>query len=264
MKLVPLLLLISLNAQALTWMVLDDEFDKAGRQYVSVYISESIDEDDILEFEKITKKIKSNNYRLTKDSIILKDNLGGNIYSAMEIGKIIRKMGWSTWVPRDKYCMSACMHILVSGVCRMAEGDIYIHRKILPEIDKKPLSQEYISNTRRWEGAYFKSMDVDPILEWKIHGNPHWKGRYLSESEKLDLGLYGTIETVENNRFNEVAKEKGVKKKDLMNSLNDKFYKMNPEPNFLVKFLSNLFPENFRSYYQAKYPTCSEQLYLQD
>ena len=87
------------------------------------------------------------------------------------------------------------------------------------------MSQKYVNNVRRWESSYFESMDVDPIMEWKIHGNPHWKGRYLSESEKLDLGLYGTIETVENNRFNEVARDKGVKKKDLMNSLNDKYFK---------------------------------------
>jgi hypothetical protein len=105
-------------------------------------------------------------------------------------------------------------------------------------------------------------MDVDPILEWKIHGNPHWNGRFLSETEKLDLGFYGVIEDTEENRLNFVANNKGVDKRDLMNELSNKYDSMNRDPNFFVRFLSILFPYKFRDSFRNKYPSCTEQLFL--
>lgn len=257
-----LILLISCNANALVWMEKHKERDKFARQYASIFITENIDESDVVEFKKILDLVKTENLHIKYDSIILKKNLGGSVWSAMEIGGMIRKNNLSTWIPKDEYCMSACVHILVAGVCRMAEGDIYIHRRIHSTKEEKERTRKETIAIRKWETTYFRAMDVDPILEWKIHGNPHWNGRFLSETEKLDLGFYGVIEDTEENRLNFVANNKGVDKRDLMNELSNKYDSMNREPNFIVRFLSILFPYKFRDSFRSKYPSCTEQLFL--
>jgi hypothetical protein len=257
-----IILFISCNANALVWMEKQKEFDKFGRQYASVFVTETIDENDVKEFKKVLDSVKKEDLHIKYDSIILKRNLGGSVWSAMEIGAMIRKNNLSTWIPKDEYCMSACVHILVAGVCRMAEGDIYIHRRIHVTKEEKERTRKETLALRKWESEYFKLMDVDPILEWKIHGNPHWNGRFLSETEKLDLGFYGAIEDIEENRLNYVANNIGVNKSDLMNELSKKYDSMNHTPNFIERFLSVLFPYKFRDIFRGKYPSCTEQLFL--
>ena len=180
--LIILFMTASFNANALVHMEKNQEFDKFGRQYVSVFITEHIDKEDVKEFRRILEKIKKENLHLKYDSVILKENYGGRVVSAMEIGEMIRKNNLSTWVPKDEICMSACVHILAAGICRMAEGDIVIHRRLNPSKEQKMMTKKEVVELRNWESDYFRAMDIDPILEWKIHGSQHWNERYLSES----------------------------------------------------------------------------------
>jgi len=221
-----IILFISCNANALVWMEKQKEFDKFGRQYASVFVTENIDENDVKEFKTILDIVKKEELHIKYDSIILKKNLGGSVWSAMEIGAMIRKNNLSTWIPKDEYCMSACVHIFVAGVCRMAEGDIYIHRRIHVTKEEKERTRKETLALRKWEAEYFKLMDVDPILEWIVANN------------------------------------KGVDKRDLMNELSKKYDSMNRNPNFIVRLLSVLFPYKFRDSFRDKYPSCTEQLFL--
>ena len=257
-----LIMMVSLNANALVRMEKHKEFDKFGRQYVSVFITEHIDKDDVKDFREILEKVKKENLHLKYDSIILKENYGGRVVSAMEIGAMIRKNNLSTWVPKDEVCMSACVHILAAGICRMAEGDIVVHRRLNPNKEEKEMTKKEVMALRKWESDYLSAMDIDPILEWKIHGSQHWNARYLSETEKLDLGLYGVIEHAEENRLNFVANNKGVDKDELMGQLSDKYYSMNHKPSFVKRIMYILFPEKYSDIYRSKYPSCTEQLFL--
>jgi hypothetical protein len=260
--LIILMMITSLNANALVRMEKHDEFDKFGRQYVSIFITDHIDKEDVSEFKEILDKVKKENLHVKYDSVILKENYGGRVVSAMEIGSMIRKNNLSTWVPKDEICMSACVHILAAGICRMAEGDIVIHRRLNPNKEEKEMTKKEVIALRKWESDYLSAMDIDPILEWKIHGSQHWNARYISEVEKLDLGLYGVIEHAEENRLNFVANNKGVNKDELMSQLSDKYYSMNRKPSLVKRIMYILFPEKYSDIYRSKYPSCTEQLFL--
>jgi len=260
--LIILMMITSLNANALVRMEKHDEFDKFGRQYVSIFITDHIDKEDVSEFKEILDRVKKENLHVKYDSVILKENYGGRVVSAMEIGSMIRKNNLSTWVPKDEICMSACVHILAAGICRMAEGDIVIHRRLNPNKEEKEMTKKEVIALRKWESDYLSAMDIDPILEWKIHGSQHWNARYISETEKLDLGLYGVIEHAEENRLNFVANNKGVNKDELMSQLSDKYYSMNRKPSLIKRIMYILFPEKYSDIYRSKYPSCTEQLFL--
>jgi len=260
--LIILIMLASSHVNALVRMEKHEEFDKYGRQYVSVFITENIDKTDVKDFKQILETVKKENLHVKYDSVILKENYGGRVISAMEIGLMIRNNNLSTWVPKDEICMSACVHILAAGICRMAEGDIVIHRRLNPYKKEKEMTKKKVTSLRKWESEYLRTMDIDPILEWKSHGTQHWNARYLTETEKLDLGLYGVIEHAEENRLNFVANIKGINKDELMSQLSDKYYSMNHKPSFFKRIMYILFPEKYSDIYRRKYPSCTEQLFL--
>ena len=101
--------------------------DTQGREIVSLRIEGSIELDDDIIFDKALVDINQNNHRVQFDSVIL-NSPGGNIFSAKQIGKAVRGNHLSTWVMPHDSCSSACVLILQAGVCKMANGDVGIHR----------------------------------------------------------------------------------------------------------------------------------------
>ena len=112
-----------------------DEKDYAGRQYVTVTINNSIQDGDYETLKDVLNEINQNNYRLKEDSIYL-NSQGGLVEEAKLMGHIIRKNHHATKVNKEAYCNSACIFLLVSGSCRMAEGDVGMHRKEQMHISK--------------------------------------------------------------------------------------------------------------------------------
>jgi membrane-bound ClpP family serine protease len=101
--------------------------DIDGREVVSLRIDGSIESDDEIIFDEALADINQNNYRVQFDSVIL-NSPGGVIYSAKQIGRLIRGNHLSTWVMPHDECSSACVLILQAGVCKMANGEVGIHR----------------------------------------------------------------------------------------------------------------------------------------
>ena len=101
--------------------------DVQGREVVSLRIEGSIVVNDDREFMNALNDINQHNYRVQFDSVVL-NSPGGNLYSAMKIGTAIRGNHLSTLVMPHDSCASACALILQGGVCKMASGDVGIHR----------------------------------------------------------------------------------------------------------------------------------------
>jgi hypothetical protein len=109
-----------------------NEYDKFHRQYALLYISESIEKEDAKAFQDAIDKINTEGLHVKYDSVVINDSIGGNVETAKKISRIIRKNKLSTWVPKDKYCSSACLYVFVGGICRMGQGKIGIHRGFSP------------------------------------------------------------------------------------------------------------------------------------
>ncbi|UVF22283.1 hypothetical protein HPT29_026755 (plasmid) [Microvirga terrae] len=64
-----------------------------------------------------------------KDAIVMFDSIGGNLIAGIEIGKAIRLKGFSTLVPDDALCASACALAWLGGKTRWAgpEARIAFH-----------------------------------------------------------------------------------------------------------------------------------------
>ncbi|MDN3919744.1 hypothetical protein [Roseateles violae] len=88
---------------------------------------------------------------------------GGNVAEAMAIGRWIRKMKGTVYVPFDSPCFSSCVYVVAAGYQRYIFGDIGIHRPFLNKLDNESpgkILQAILVQSR----AYFFEMGVPERL----------------------------------------------------------------------------------------------------
>ena len=225
--------------------------DIDGREVVSLRIDGGIELDDEIIFDEALVDINQNNYRVQFDSVIL-NSPGGVIYSAKQIGKLIRGNHLSTWVMPHDECSSACVLILQAGVCKMANGEVGIHRAKYE--DDIPL-EEIKNNVRYHEISmknYLTDMNASPQIIWLLNSIPNWDMKYLQNAEKRNYGLFGATAEEMQYRLEIASKKFGQYKDDLLAQLSDRRYDIYPEATW-----------NSADYIYAT-PSCSEQLFLED
>jgi hypothetical protein len=262
------LLFTSISFAKVTLLKLD-EYDKFHRQYAMLYLSESIEKEDAQVFQEAIDKINTEGLHIKYDSVVINNSNGGNVVTAKKISRIIRKNKLSTWIPKDKYCSSACLYVFVGGICRMGQGEIGIHRGFSPYSFNKRRTLEDVrkSTDSSFDDDidFFGEMNTRTSIVAIINQIPYWTMKVLSHDEKLEYGFYSTIEEYELERLEEVAMNTGKSKDDLMTSLVDRYYEINPTKpiNKIKQLLTYLFDIQFKKD-NPKYLKCSEQLFLTD
>lgn len=225
--------------------------DIEGREVVSLRIDGSIELDDEIIFDEALADINQNNYRVQFDSVIL-NSPGGLMYSAKQIGKSIRGNHLSTWVMPHDECSSACVLILQAGVCKMANGEVGIHRAKYEE----DIPLEEIKNKVRYHEIsmenYLTDMDASPQIIWLFNSIPNWDMKYLGNTEKRNYGLFGATAEEMQYRLEIASKKFGQHKDDLLAKLSDRDYDIYPDATW-----------ESADYLYAT-PSCSEQLFLED
>lgn len=114
------------------------------------------------------------------------DSRGGNPYKAMELGRIIRRLGLSTVQLKQFHCESACSLAFLGGVARMAEaGSIGIHQSSLGP-NAKLGAKDAVSAVQSLTAAiisYTIEMGADPALIETALKYDADDMRFLSKSE---------------------------------------------------------------------------------
>jgi hypothetical protein len=121
------------------------------------------------------------------------DSMGGDVFSALEIGRVVRAAKANTEV-RGK-CASACVLILVAGVSRMAApGSVGIHRPTFTNLDKDVPYKEVRSRLEKMEQAvavYLKEMDIPNSLLEAMKATPPDQIEWLSRKELQSYRITG-------------------------------------------------------------------------
>ena len=193
--------------------------DAFGNKIVTLKIQNQIKKGDFETFQNAVIDINKNNYRLDEDSVFLNSE-GGSVYEATQIGKLIRRNHFATKVNRQDYCNSACNHILFAGTCRMALGDVGVHRS---RTDEQYTDKSFAKNMTNWSGAldeeYFKKMNAPQTYIDIQQMTPNWDMVMLTEEQKSLFGLY-VITHAESVYRQEIASRKlGITKRELVENL---------------------------------------------
>ena len=226
--------------------------DVQGREVVSLRVEGSIVVNDDREFMNALNDINQHNYRVQFDSVVL-NSPGGNLYSAMKIGTAIRGNHLSTLVMPHNSCASACALILQGGVCKMASGAVGIHRTQFEE-EAIPLDEVKLKvyKNRRSIEHYLKVAGASPHYIWLFNAIPNWEMKYLASFEKRDFGLFSATPEEMQYRLEIASQKLGQYKGDLLASLTERMFDLYPDATWDT------------SSYMYAYPSCSEQLFLED
>ena len=249
-----LLLLVIIPSLAFTDVIYEKLgfTDAQGREVVSLRIEGKIDFWDDREFNNALEDINQHNYRVQFDSVVL-DSPGGNISSAINIGKAIRGNHLSTLVMASQSCTSSCALILHGGVCKMATGEVGIHRTSYGD-NSIPLNEvkAAVHNNHQDIDRYLTEMGAPPQYIWYFKSTPNWDMNYLANYEKRDYGLFSATAEEMQYRLEIASQRLGRHQSDLLNSLTDRKYELYPEATWAS------------SDYKYAVPSCSEQLFLED
>jgi len=122
--------------------------------------------------------------------VIVFNSPGGNVGSAIRLGRMIRAAGLDTLQVRQLQCASACSLAFLGGVHRDAEpGSIGVHRAFLKPADGMS-NEEAAARVQLGTAAitsYVVEMGVDPKLMELASSYDQHDIKYLSASEMAEL-----------------------------------------------------------------------------
>jgi len=151
----------------------------------------SISNSDVLAFREIAKKIASNQPS-NQALIITLNSKGGDIKSAIEIGKIIRRLPKSAaLVGRDDTCFSACVFVLAGAVLRSVSGKVGIHRPYTATNEQKnfQIRQQEFTILSRTIKNFLEDMNLPSSLYDEMMQIPPQATKVLSDAELDRFGL---------------------------------------------------------------------------
>lgn len=232
-----------------------DEKDYAGRQLVSVSITNEIVAGDAEQLRNILNEINQNNYRLKEDSIYL-NSIGGSVNEAKQMGHLVRKDHIATKVNDNDTCESACVFILVSGSCRMALGYVGVHRS-RSDFNYRSYDelQRFIPTRNNSDREFLKRMGTSEDLINAIEYIPSWTMRFLEDKTKFKAGLYVSPE-FESNYWQEVVSRKiAAPKSFLLQELQDRSFELMSSVSWYEEKILKKNPSYIL-------PSCTEQMFL--
>jgi hypothetical protein len=155
----------------------------AGNGEEVILVSGEILEDET--HEKFLKLVRSSGVKTVSF-----DSEGGNIMSALELGRTIRKAGLNTYQEQGRECASACSLLFVSGVERSADDEtIGVHQAWF-DTDSGIDMEEAVSAVQELTAdmlTYLIEMGVDPKLMQVSLTTSSDDMHYLSTQQMVDL-----------------------------------------------------------------------------
>ncbi|MGX9050749.1 hypothetical protein [Mesorhizobium sp. 14Argb] len=122
--------------------------------------------------------------------MIVFNSPGGNVGSALRLGRMIRAAGLDTLQLRQLQCASACSLAFLGGVHRVAEpGSIGVHRAWLKSVDgiSREEAKARVQLGTAAITSYVVEMGVDPELMELASSYDKHDIRYLSATEMAEL-----------------------------------------------------------------------------
>ena len=130
---------------------------------VRVFLSGDITRADLAGAEVLGRLIQSGRQKIAGNTVWLASN-GGDIDSAMELGRLLRRWGVFTFIGRNDQCFSACVFAFMGGERRSVAGRLGIHRPHFSYTQESPDRQIRFRNLQRVLKAYVEEMDFPASL----------------------------------------------------------------------------------------------------
>lgn len=180
------------------------------RSNCSFYLEGRIGPDDVAIFKRSLEK--AGGYGLL---MLFLNSEGGDITTAIEIGKLVRR--WpnsSVVVTENSKCFSACVFVLAGGLHRVVHGKVGIHRpfNVTTNSNTYESSQKTFRTLEQSAKAFLKDMNVPTTLYDEMMSVPPQTLRLLTEQELARFGIGQSDPAYQDNSDAEAARAYGLDK----------------------------------------------------
>lgn len=120
-------------------------------------------------------------------AIIVLDSPGGNVYAAIQIGRAIKKHGFSTFIPAKTLCASACALTWLAGATRYADESSFIGFHAAYTIDKGVAKESGSANAL--VGAYLADLGLSDLAIVYVTNAPPEGIERLTKNTSEKVGI---------------------------------------------------------------------------
>jgi hypothetical protein len=135
----------------------------APAEEVRVFLIGDISRADVESAEVMLGLVQSGKQIISGNTVWLASN-GGDIDSAMDLGRLLRKRGIFTYVAKNDQCLSACVFAFMGGERRGVGGRLGIHRPYFLYTQDSPDRQLRFRHLQKVVKGYVEEMDFPESL----------------------------------------------------------------------------------------------------
>jgi hypothetical protein len=135
----------------------------AQAEEVRVFLIGEFTRADMDSAEVMVRLIQSGKQKISGNTVWLASN-GGDIDSAMDLGRLLRRLGIFTAIAKNDQCFSACVFAFMGGERRSAAGRLGIHRPYFLYTQDSPDRQVKFRHLQRVVKGYVEEMDFPSSL----------------------------------------------------------------------------------------------------
>jgi hypothetical protein len=180
----------------------------------NLFLTGRIAQDDVQLFRQSFEKMSG------KGSLFLSlDSEGGDIASAIEIGRLVRRWPESiVLVTLSSKCYSACVFVLAGGLHRAVHGKVGIHRPFGSSTDARTYesTQKSFRTLEQSAKAFLKDMNVPTSLFDEMMSVPSQQLRLLSQQELARFGIGQSDPAYQDNRDADAARMLGLDREEYL------------------------------------------------
>ena len=130
---------------------------------VRVFLTGEITRQDMDSATVMADLIKSGQQKIVGNTLWLSSH-GGDIDVGMELARLLRKLGISTFVDKNDRCASACVFAFMGGERRSVAGQIGIHRPYFPFTQDSPDRPARFRHLQKTLRDFVEEMDFPASL----------------------------------------------------------------------------------------------------
>lgn len=154
-------------------------------------VSGTIDSTALKKIQKVFEETRESRKDINGKRVTL-NSLGGDVASAMVIGRIFRQERMPVFIERGSVCASSCIFILAGATQRIISGRVGIHRPFFKSTSQALTPNEMkISYAHELDNIreYLREMNVSQNLVDDLLFVAPDKVRYLSPIELINYGI---------------------------------------------------------------------------
>jgi hypothetical protein len=157
---------------------------------VQVFLNGYITADDVSSAKVLESLLKKGRQKIAGNIVSFASN-GGAVDAAMELGRLLRKLGVSTLVARDELCMSSCVFAFMGGDRRTVAGRIGIHRPYFSSTREVPDRRILYRQLQKKLQEYIDELDFPPSLYEAVMAVPPESVSLLAPADLKKFYLEG-------------------------------------------------------------------------